>query len=260
MHLMKMFKPNRVVALNLLWICGVVAEGFIPSSIKRCHLGDEACYKTQAQNYLEYYKYGIPEHNVPSIEPLKIGTLRSQIGGKDTPMQLNLLMTNTSAHHFGSSMVVKSLTIMATPDDLSKPAKTIMIMSSPLIDVTANYHLKGKFLILPIDSKGQVSIKLRQVDVNTVIDMLPEKRTDGLHYLKITGYKMTVETGSGSFNMTNLFKDPALSESTIKVFNDEYKTFSKELEPKIMEAATRATRETLQKVFDIIPFDDFFLK
>lgn len=43
---------------------------------------------------------------------------------------------------------------------------------------------------------------------------------------------------SGSFNMTNLFNDPALSESTIKVFNDEYKTFSKELEPKIMEAST----------------------
>lgn len=165
------------------------------SSIKRCHLGDEVCYKTQAQNYLEFYKYGIPEHNVPSIEPLKIGTLRTQIGGEDSSIQLNLLMTNTSAHHFGSSMVVKSLTIMASPEDLSKPARTIMIMSSPLLNVTANYYVKGKFLILPINSKGKLSIILRQVDVKTVIDMLPEKREDGLHYLKITDYKMTVKTG-----------------------------------------------------------------
>ncbi|KAL7742794.1 hypothetical protein ACLKA6_019605 [Drosophila palustris] len=254
-----MWNSKRNIFLILLWICGAIAEGFLPSALQRCHLNDEVCYRIQAQNYLENYKYGIPERNVPAIEPLKVGTLRAQIGSKDSPMQLNLVMTNTSVHHFGSSMVVKSLTISATPGDFSKPAQTIMVMSSPQLDVTANYHLKGKFLILPIDSKGKVSIKLNQVDVTTVIDIQPEKRPDGLHYLKITGYKMTQKIGSGSFNMTNLFTDPALSESTIKVFNDEYKTFSKELEPKIMEQCTRATRNTLQKVFDSIPFDDFFL-
>jgi len=179
----------------ILYLTDVSIYLYTASSLQRCRLGDEVCYKDQGQNYLRNYKYGIPEHNVPSIEPLKIGTLRAQIGGENTPMHLNLIMTNTTVHHFGSSMVVKDLKIMATPSDITKPAKTIMMMSSPSIHVTANYNIKGKFLVLPIDSKGKVSVKLNQVDVKTVIDLQPEKRADGLTYLKIVGYEMTGRSG-----------------------------------------------------------------
>jgi len=70
---------------------------------------------------------------------------------------------------------------------------------------------------------------------------------------------MVLSLFSGSFDMTNLFEDPALSQSTLKVFNDEWNTFEQVLNPKIMEASSRATRDILQKVFDLIPYDDFFL-
>lgn len=59
--------------------------------------------------------------------------------------------------------------------------------------------------------------------------------------------------------MSNLFNDNVeLRESTLKVLNSEWGTLSADIQPRIMEAADRVFRRTLQKFFDIMPYEEFF--
>lgn len=64
---------------------------------------------------------------------------------------------------------------------------------------------------------------------------------------------------SGHFDMSNLFNDNVeLRESTLKVLNSEWDTLSADIQPRIMEAADRVFRRTLQKFWDIMPYEQFF--
>lgn len=64
---------------------------------------------------------------------------------------------------------------------------------------------------------------------------------------------------SGHFDMSNLFNDNVeLRESTLKVLNSEWGTLSADIQPRIMEAADRVFRRTLQKFWDIMPYEQFF--
>ncbi|TDG41838.1 hypothetical protein AWZ03_011728 [Drosophila navojoa] len=227
--------------------------------MSHCTLHDEACIMEQAKIYFRAFKYGIPAWNIPSVEPLQLGTLRIKSGGASDSMQFNLIMRNTTLHHFSDRATLKSLKGFSA--DLTKPLKLIWIVSSPDIEVRANYEVDGKLLILPIVSKGTMVINLSQMQSRTRITALPENRQDGHSYLKITDYRTVAKVSSGSFNMSNLFDDNAdLRDSTLKVLNDEWSALSADIQPKILEAADRACRTVLQMLFDKIPYDEFFLK
>lgn len=60
--------------------------------------------------------------------------------------------------------------------------------------------------------------------------------------------------------MSNLFNDNVeLRDSTLKVLNDEWSALSKDIQPKLLEAADRAYSAALQKFWDKLPYDEFFV-
>ncbi|EDW05829.2 circadian clock-controlled protein daywake [Drosophila mojavensis] len=240
-----------------LW--AAVGAEILPSPMKHCTLHDEACILEQVKIYFREFKYGLPAWNIPSVEPLQLGTLRIKSGGASDSMQFSLIMRDTTLHHFSDRAILRS--VKGFSADLTKPLKLIWIVNSPDIEVRANYEVDGKLLILPIVSKGTMVINLSQMQSKTRITAVPEQRPDGHSYLKVTDYKTVAKVSSGSFNMSNLFDDNVeLRDSTLKVLNDEWSALSADIQPKILEAADRAYRTVLQMLFDKIPYDEFFLK
>lgn len=148
----------------------------------------------QVKIYFRDFKYGISEWNIPSVEPLQLGTLRIESGGASDSIQFNLIMRDTTLHHFSDRAILKSLKGFSA--DLTRPLKLVWVVTSPDIEVRANYEVDGKLLILPIVSKGTMIINLSQMQSRTRLTAVPEKRTDGHSYLKITDYKTVAKVSS----------------------------------------------------------------
>lgn len=162
--------------------------------LQRCRVDDEACILRQTQTYVRLYKNGIPERNVPSIDPLQLGTLSINSGGDTDSVQFNLIMRNTTLHNFADTVIFK--TAKGFTKDLTKPLKLLWSVTLPAVEVRADYDVEGKILILPIVSHGKLVVKLNEMQSRSRIRAIPEKRADGHTYLKVTEYKSVGKVAS----------------------------------------------------------------
>lgn len=164
------------------------------AAIKRCRMQDETCLREQTKNYFVNYAQGIPEHGVPAIEPLQLGTLHINSGENSASLQFSLTMMNTTMHHFSESVQLRS--IKGFTRDLSKPMKLFWVITLPELEVRAQYDVNGKILILPIVSQGDVIINLYNVQAKSRVTVEAEKRADGQNYLKIVDYRTIAKVDS----------------------------------------------------------------
>ncbi|XP_016937198.2 circadian clock-controlled protein daywake isoform X1 [Drosophila suzukii] len=250
------------VSVLLLWI-GVLClvpnsvSDLFPSPLKRCKVEDESCHVTQAQTFLDAFKKGISGRQVPGLEPIYLGTLRVESGGHSESLQFKLVMSDAKLYNLANSAVVKSM--KGFSKDLTKPLKLTMVMDAPELVVRAKYDVNGKLLILPIVSKGDLTIRLNEVQTKSRVMVEPVRRSDGHTYLNITDYKTITKIKGGHFDMTNLFNDNVeLRESTLKVLNQEWNTLALDVQPKLNEACSKAFRSILQNLWKNIPYDEFF--
>ncbi|XP_022219758.2 circadian clock-controlled protein daywake [Drosophila obscura] len=238
-------------------LIGSLAVNEFPEPLQRCHFGDEACYVEQAQTFFGAFKKGIPERGMASLEPIDLGTLRVDSGGHSASLQFNLLMTNAKLYNLANSVVVKSL--KGFTKDFSKPLKLVLLLFMPELEVRSKYDVNGKILVLPIVSKGDMVIKLSQVQAKLRIVADPVKRADGNTYLNITDFKTVTKVKEGHFNLSNLFSDNReVRESTLKVLNEEWDALAADIQPKINEACDRSFRAILQSLWDNISYEEFF--
>ncbi|KAH8388792.1 hypothetical protein KR200_004360 [Drosophila serrata] len=227
--------------------------------MKLCKVEDETCFVAQAQAFLKAFKLGIPELQVGSLEPLNLGTVRVESGGHSESVSFKLLLTQAKLYDLANKGVVKSLKGFVKDPTFGKPLKLVMVIDVPQLELRAKYDVNGKLLILPIISKGDVSLKMNDVQVKSRITAMPEKRSDGHTYLSITDYKVLTKIKSANFNMSNLFNDNVeLRESTLKVLNQEWNTLAVDIQPKINEASAIAMKSILQQLWNNIPYDSFF--
>ncbi|KAH8303397.1 hypothetical protein KR059_009809, partial [Drosophila kikkawai] len=227
--------------------------------LKLCKVEDETCFVAQAQAFLRAFKLGIPELQVASLEPLDLGTVRVESGGHSESVQFKLVMAQAKLHNLADTGVVKSLKGFVKDPSFSKPLKLVMVIDVPELELRSKYDVNGKLLILPIVSKGDVSIKMKEVQIKSRITAMPVKRNDGHTYLSITDYKVLTKIKGGHFNMSNLFDDNVeLRESTLKVLNQEWNTLAIDVQPRINEASATAFKSMLQHLWNTIPYDSFF--
>ncbi|KAI8033957.1 circadian clock-controlled protein daywake [Drosophila gunungcola] len=245
------------MGLMCLVPCSVAGSNIFPSPLKRCKVQDEACLVAQAQTYFGAFKRGIPERQVAGLEPIDLGNMRVESGGHSESLQFKLLMNNAKLYNLANSVVVKSL--KGFTKDLAKPLKLTMAMDAPQLEVRAKYDVDGKLLILPIVSKGDLTIRMDEVQIKSRIMAEPVKRADGHTYLNITDYKTITKAKGGHFDMTNLFNDNVdLRESTLKVLNQEWNALALDVQPKINEACSKVFRSIVQNLWNNIPYDEFF--
>lgn len=158
--------------------------------LKRCKVEDEACYVAQAQTFLRAFKKGIPERQVSSLEPIDLGTIRVESGGHSESVQFKLVLNQAKLLNLANAGIVTSMKGFTRDPSFSKPLKLVMVIDIPELEVRAKYDVDGKLLILPIISKGDMTIKLKEAQAKSRIMAVPVKRADGHTYLNITDYKV----------------------------------------------------------------------
>ncbi|XP_054730600.1 circadian clock-controlled protein daywake-like [Anastrepha obliqua] len=240
------------LALSSQW--QVLAVDF-PAPITKCHFGDEKCMIEQGQKLLNRAATGIPELDIPSIEPLVVEKIE-MLGDKNSALKVDLVMTDVKFHNYTKPKIT---TIKGFTKDLSKPMKIVTQNINPRLTIKSKYKVDGNILVLPIKGEGELTLTLDNVKTRFTTTLHAEQR-DGKQFLIIDNIKIETQVDKATTDMTNLFNgDKALSESILKVLNENWRVLSDELTPIINEAVANKLKEVMAKFFKDIPYEDYFL-
>ncbi|KAH8387583.1 hypothetical protein KR093_008063, partial [Drosophila rubida] len=228
------------------------------SPLQRCPLDDQACLVAQVKTYFQHFGQGIPELQVPSLEPLELGLVRALNNDPRGALSFNLMLANTSLHLMSTA---EPSNIKGFTRELSRPLKLSWMLSAKRLEVHAAYDIKGKLMMLPLVSTGNVLIRLNDVLVKTKVTAVPEKRADGNYYLKPIEHKSLSKVASGNFSMSSISKsnlNAALQETAVAVLNSDWDSLYADIQPRITEAYDRAIKKLLERLWNALPYDAFF--
>ncbi|XP_054087996.1 circadian clock-controlled protein daywake isoform X1 [Zeugodacus cucurbitae] len=226
-----------------------------PEPITRCHFADEKCMIEQAHKLFEKAATGVPERDIPALEPMKLDKIE-MLGDKNSALKIDLIMNDVEIHNYTKARVIS---IKGFSKNLSKPMKLVSQNINPRITIKSKYKINGNILVLPIRGEGELTMVLDNVKTRFSTTLKVEKR-DGKHFLSGDTIKLETQMDNVHIDMTNLFNgDKTLSESMLQVMNENWRLLSDDLTPIINKALGNKVKELLQKFFKDIPYEDYFL-
>ncbi|KAK7864170.1 hypothetical protein R5R35_004085 [Gryllus longicercus] len=226
----------------------------LPSYLHVCKRGDpqlEQCVLTSVEKIRPKLLSGIPELNVPSMEPLIIPELvirpspRFQAVGKDVQV------------FGGSNFKVTRLRIEVNATALSFVAG----VSVPHLSFVSDYQVDGQILVLPIKGRGQLTANVS--DVTGSLHLLGKiVKRKGAEYLQFVEGEFRLELLSPvKIHLDNLFNgDKALGEATNAALNENSEELTEVVVPVAERVVAQFALDTANKISSAFPFDQLLPK
>ncbi|CAO1440871.1 unnamed protein product [Diamesa serratosioi] len=236
---------KSLMTLSLVFWMTVNCEE-IPDFLLVCHKGDpnlNQCVSNSVNNIKPYLVRGIPEYDIPGLEPILLGDL--------------IVAESTGNNGQGLSITANDIKTYGTSDFVMTNMKVeeyarhyTFKLEFPNLFVVGRYKVDGRILFLPIKGSGKftgnftgvlsdVSVKGIQQQINGQTKFIVNK-------LQI---KLTVK--DGNLDLENLFGgDKTLGEIINQTINQNFAVFSKELIPLIEKSLSRVFKRTANKILE----------
>ncbi|XP_046393515.1 circadian clock-controlled protein daywake-like [Ischnura elegans] len=223
----------------------------IPSYIKVCRQSNpniEECIKNSIEKLRPYLVKGIPEFNIPSIEPLYIKTINANQG-----QSLKITLKDVKAYGC-SDFVINRLKM-----DL-KSMSMDFGLNLPHLYIESNYEVDGKILLLPIRGRGPFTGNFTNCKGDVILRGGLEKR-GGKDYLKYKSMDINIHVGRGKMQLENLFGgDKMLGKIVNDAINANFDQFRKELKPQIEKAISSVMLDSANQIVQHFPYSELFPK
>ncbi|PZC76852.1 circadian clock-controlled protein daywake-like [Helicoverpa zea] len=234
-----MFKVNSFVILFLVYVAKC-EDGYLPPYITPCDFKSDNfidCIKEQIETALPKFTKGIPEMDVPSIDPVKLKNIEILGSG------LNLTFSDAAMHGL-SDCKLTDLKL-----EFTKTEGTFTLKFKGNLSLTANYVADGRILILPIKGNGDALVYAQGVEVQIDSKLIIDKDSNGDHLkLATPKYKYTVERTT--FDLKNLFNgNKQLAETTLQFANENWQQLMDELSPPAIKQIVKTVVKTINKFF-----------
>ncbi|KAK5638724.1 hypothetical protein RI129_013019 [Pyrocoelia pectoralis] len=186
----------------------------------------------------------IPELSLPSMHPMKITKI--EIPASDSgSFSLHQKVTDVEVHNLINSEVSSSELTLGDEEHHLK-----IKVFNPLVNITGNYELDGKVMLLEVKGQGPFVIQL-------VSGKFIEK--NGKKYLTIEETTFKVEPQHAVIKFDNLFNgNQELGKSVNDIFNQNWKDLYGELGSSYEEAIGQFIQESFRRIFAKVSFDDLF--
>uniref|UniRef100_A0A1B6D5Y5 Lipid-binding serum glycoprotein N-terminal domain-containing protein n=1 Tax=Clastoptera arizonana TaxID=38151 RepID=A0A1B6D5Y5_9HEMI len=200
------------------------------------------------QQWMLYYTLflGIPEMQVPSIEPLVIPQLIAAQGNG-----LKVITENLKVFGCGN------FTIVNLNVNLPRNVFNFNIILPHLV-LDGRYIIDGKILLIPIKGKGNMKGHIYNAKANVSLsgEIVKREGEDYLHYTKMT---IKIKVGSGKLHLDNLFGgSPALGQVINTAINANFNSFINELRPIIEQALAKFMLESADKIVSSFTYKELF--
>lgn len=215
-------------------------EDYLPPYIKTCDFNDknlENCVRKQMMESLGPFTRGIPEFDVPSLDPINLGEINIDGNG------LKLSFTDASMHGISNSELTNLKVVLGKVDEV------FSLSFKANLSLTAKYNADGRILILPIQGNGDAVVSAEGCEVTIDSKLTHYKNEKGEHLKLVTpNYKYTIERTV--FHLDNLFNgNKQLSDATHQFANENWKQLMDELAPPAIKTIVKTAVKAINKFF-----------
>ncbi|KAL6428585.1 hypothetical protein ACFW04_007899 [Cataglyphis niger] len=179
----------------------------------------ETCIVNSINILKPYLKEGVPEYNIPSMDPLKLKKLSI------SPSSLRIQMTDTVAYGASNFDVVK---LKLNIDKLFFVVDVVL----PNLFIQGKYDIDGKILLLPIHGSGPMNGNFSDCFGTAKIQGERFFDENGIEKIRIADFKMKISVGKGTFKFDNLFNgEQVLGDLINSSINNNFDLFMMEILP-----------------------------
>ncbi|XP_060517815.1 circadian clock-controlled protein daywake-like [Cylas formicarius] len=228
--------------------CGAFADE-LPSFLHVCHRNDPnliPCLIAAVEEIRPFLVKGVPEYNLPSLEPLHMKDFFAE-----ETAGMTIKVTEVSAWGCSDYFVRGIEANMDTN-------QFVVDVDLPKLRIEAHYHVDGKLLMVQVRGDGDIEANITDVKARAELQgELYDK--DGEKYMKYTDVKLKVSIGGGSVRLANLFNgDQVLLAMINDVVNKNLDLFLKELMPIIQKSLEGVVMNTGNAITDAFSYKQLF--
>lgn len=253
-----------VIIFVVVLSCRALPEE-IPSFIKICNQTDPklgSCIRKSIIGLRPHLIQGIPELDIPSLDPLYVPELKiAQNGGIQVAADFKNISISGPC----------KFRLRAVRADVGSD-KFRMKVWFPELVMRATYEIRGQLLMMPINGKGScygnfsdidgiVSLKLKRINKNgekffKVDFMTIEVRTENLSVklFSLINFMFQFNIGGARVQLDNLFNgDPELSRAMNQFINENWRMVAAEIRPTLEKTIADILMQTADKFFEAYP-------
>ncbi|NP_001153496.1 uncharacterized protein LOC100301488 precursor [Nasonia vitripennis] len=218
-----------------------------PEYILPCARTDPAidsCVQKAFNHLKPYLVEGIPELDLPPIEPLTIPELGMENG--QGAVRIKALFTNITAFGPGNYSVNK------VRSDL-KNLRLDLHLTIPKIELQGRYEVAGNVLLFPIQSQGDFWAFFGDVAAIARVQGIEEKR-DGIRYMKIARLLVDFSLGRARFRVVDqLNGNNVIGQAMNQFLNQNAKEIIEEMRPAASASIAKHFMSFLNTAFTKVP-------
>ncbi|KAM7351304.1 uncharacterized protein ACRADG_004217 [Cochliomyia hominivorax] len=222
----------------------------LPSDIPVCSESDQninECIRNAFQHMIPRAKNGIPEINVPPMDPLEIEKTSYEftnniIRGKVALRNLKIKgLSNTQ---------VKGVDFKKDGDNIKLEVKS----NTPKLHIEGRYKAEVLINNAKMNSKGTFNLTMSDIDVTAFPEAELYER-DGHKYMKLTAFNVDPTLGNMRFFATGLVPDPILNDALVDFVNQNWRNVYKSLIPETRSTWEPEFLKISNEYFSHLPFD-----
>lgn len=225
-----------------------VANCVIPDYIKPCKADDpqiSACIIRAIDELRPQLKEGIPELEVPAIDPLKLDVVRLTQG-----IQFNV----TDIEVYGAS----TFEILELKTNIPKNRFEFTV-KLPFLRFRGNYELNSRILVVNLKGKGPIYGNFSDYSFTGV---LKGKRIqiNGQEHLKFDRMKLVIHSGKTVMKLENLFNgNPTLGAATNDILNESNSAILEVIRPALADSLSFLFTDVANKITLSFTTEELFL-
>jgi len=235
--------------LNILiscWICVIcvmltcAAERSIPNFIHVCRKNDpllDDCMVKSIETLRPYLVKGIPELDVPSIDPMIIGDLLMSERTRTNGLRLSAKKIRA----FGASLFkLKKIEVVEYGRLYNVEA------FFPKLNIDGVYEINGQMLQIPVKGSGPLSANYTDCTGNIRLMFERKQENDLVHLKKLI---IKIKVGGGRVRLDNLFNgDRILGDAVNNAINQNFDSASRDIIPIVERALQRVIKDIATKI------------
>ncbi|XP_014254914.1 protein takeout-like [Cimex lectularius] len=237
----------------LFFVVSCTATVRLPSYMRACSRNDpnlNECALKNGRAIIPKLIPGDPSIRLPPLDPLVLDKVEISPTGASGSVTMRLRCYR--CHVYG----LKNARLQDVKLNLNKRQINIKL-NIPRLVVTGKYDVSGRILVLPISGRGISNITLTNVNVVAGLDWKSLKRK-GEEYSQFVKHRVTFTASLLRINLSNLFGDRLLSDNMNLILNENWREVLRDLAPSISDTVGHIIRVTLNQIFDLIPYSQFF--
>ncbi|XP_075235431.1 protein takeout-like [Lycorma delicatula] len=204
------------------------------------------CIQNSINELKPHLRKGIPEMNVPPLEPLLIKEL---VAAQSSGLKIT---TEDLKVHGCSNFTIKKLLVNL------KDHKFFFSLDLPHLVLDGRYVVDGRVILIPVKGNGPLTgdIYKAKANVTLVGELIKKNGEDYIHY---TDMKIRFKVGSGKLKLDNLFNgERVLGEIINTAINLNFELFIQELTPIIESVLAKFMLESANKIVADFPYRVLF--